>query len=101
MDKMKRNSIRTDFVWQEQEGKQEQFKDIQALINSSTFNARNFCFQIQGLSRSCMNLDCELSLVSAGLNFGACERKGGTADNTSRNKISVAHTTQKYVVIML
>jgi hypothetical protein len=41
-----------------------------------------------------MNLDCEWSLVSAGLNFRACERKGGTADNTSRNKISVAHTTQ-------
>jgi hypothetical protein len=24
----------------------------------------------------------------------ACERKGGTADNTSRNEIRVAHTTQ-------
>jgi hypothetical protein len=43
------------------------------------------------------NLDCERSLLSAGLDFQACERKGrkgGTADNTSRNEIRVAHTTQ-------
>ena len=39
-------------------------------------------------------VDCELSLLSAGLDFRACERKGGTADNTSRNEIRVAHTTQ-------
>jgi hypothetical protein len=36
----------------------------------------------------------ERSLLSAGLDFRACERKGGTADNTSRNEIRVAHTTQ-------
>ena len=40
------------------------------------------------------NVDCERSLLSAGLDFRACERKGGTADNTSRNEIRVAHTTQ-------
>ena len=40
------------------------------------------------------DLDCERSLLSAGLDFRACERKGGTADNTSRNEIRVAHTTQ-------
>ena len=39
-------------------------------------------------------LDCEWSLLSAGLYFRARERKGGTADNTSRNEIRVAHTTQ-------
>jgi hypothetical protein len=39
-------------------------------------------------------VDCERSLLSAGLDFRACERKGGTADNTSRNEIRVAHTTQ-------
>jgi hypothetical protein len=33
-------------------------------------------------------IDCERSLLSAGLDFRACERKGGTADNTSRNDIS-------------
>jgi hypothetical protein len=32
--------------------------------------------------------------LSAGLDFRACERKGVTADNTSRNEIRVAHTTQ-------
>jgi hypothetical protein len=32
-------------------------------------------------------LDCERSLLSAGLAFRACEEKGGTADNTSRNEI--------------
>jgi hypothetical protein len=45
----------------------------------------------------CVNytrVDCERSLLSAGLDFQACERKGGTADNTSRNEIRVAHTTQ-------
>jgi hypothetical protein len=39
-------------------------------------------------------VDCERSLLSAGLDFQACERKGGTADNTSINEIRVAHTTQ-------
>jgi hypothetical protein len=39
-------------------------------------------------------LDCERSLLSAGLDLRACERKEGTADNTSRNEIRVAHTTQ-------
>jgi hypothetical protein len=28
---------------------------------------------------------------AAGLDFRACERKGGTADKTSRNEIRVAH----------
>jgi hypothetical protein len=32
-------------------------------------------------------VDCERSLLSAGLDFRACERKGGTANNTSRNEI--------------
>jgi hypothetical protein len=39
-------------------------------------------------------LDCERSLLSAGLDFRACKTKGETADNTSRNEIRVAHTTQ-------
>jgi hypothetical protein len=39
-------------------------------------------------------IDCERSLLSAGLAFRACKRNGGTADNTSRNEIRVAHTTQ-------
>jgi hypothetical protein len=42
----------------------------------------------------CITVDCERSLLSAGLDFQACERKGGTADNTSINEIRVAHTTQ-------
>jgi hypothetical protein len=30
-----------------------------------------------------IRVDCERSLLSAGLDFRACERKGGTADDTS------------------
>jgi hypothetical protein len=46
-----------------------------------------------------ITVDCERSLLSAGLDFRARdfrarERKGGTADNTLRNEIRVAHTTQ-------
>jgi hypothetical protein len=41
-----------------------------------------------------MKIDCERSLLSAGLDFRARERKGGTADNTSRNETAFAHTTQ-------
>jgi hypothetical protein len=45
-------------------------------------------------------IDCERSLLSVGLDFRARERKGGTADNTSRNEIRVAHTgTQRKIPI--
>jgi hypothetical protein len=54
-----------------------------------------FPWQIEIKSGS-LYIDCERSLLSAGLDFRACERKGGTAtaDNTSRNEIRVAHKTQ-------
>jgi hypothetical protein len=43
-------------------------------------------------------LDCERSLLSAGLDFrGACERKGGTADSTSRNESALP--TQRKIPI--
>ena len=47
-------------------------------------------FQNSGQHLCCITVDCERSLLSAGLDFQACERKGGTADNTSRNEIRVA-----------
>ena len=42
-------------------------------------------------------LDCERSLLSAGLGFRARERKGGTADNTSRNETALP--TQRKIPI--
>jgi hypothetical protein len=39
------------------------------------------------------------NLLSAGLDFRACERKGGTADNTSRNEIRVTLPTQRKIPI--
>ena len=47
----------------------------------------------------CPELDYERSLLSAGLDIRACERKGGTADNTSRNEIRVAHTKEQSINI--
>jgi hypothetical protein len=34
-----------------------------------------------------VSLDCERSLLSAGLDSRACERNGGTGDKTSRKEI--------------
>jgi hypothetical protein len=42
-------------------------------------------------------LDCERSLLSVGLDFRARERKGGTADNTSRNETALP--TQRKIPI--
>ena len=42
-------------------------------------------------------VDCERSLLSAGLDLRACERKGGTADNISRNKTALP--TQRKIPI--
>jgi hypothetical protein len=50
--------------------------------------------KVKLFTKSGHTVDCERSLLSPGLDFRACERKGGTADNTSRNEIRVAHTTQ-------
>jgi hypothetical protein len=70
--------------------------------NYFEFNSDVYC-QISGTAcmgtkfappYACIFIDCERSLLSAGLDFRACERKGGTADNTSRNEIRVAHTMQ-------
>jgi hypothetical protein len=40
-------------------------------------------------------LDCERSLLSPGLASRACERKGVTADNTSRNELRPHFTLVK------
>jgi hypothetical protein len=56
----------------------------------SIFNVENGLYRVF----TTVIIDCERSLLSPGLDFRACERKGGTADNTSRNEIHVAHTTQ-------
>jgi hypothetical protein len=42
-------------------------------------------------------IDCERSLLSAGLDFRAREGKGGTADNTSRNETALP--TQRKIPI--
>jgi hypothetical protein len=40
------------------------------------------------------SLDCEWSLLSIGLDFRACERKAGTADNTQETKYAFPHNAK-------
>ena len=61
---------------------------IERILDPQRYSTKTKLLRVTAL------VDCERSLLSAGLDFQACERKGGTADNTSRNEIRVAHTTQ-------
>ena len=63
-------------------------------VKDHEYHKKRLSVESEGDKTARLQIDCERSLLSAGLDFRACERKGGTADNTSRNEIRVAHTTQ-------
>jgi hypothetical protein len=63
-------------------------------VKDHEYHKKRLSVESEGDKKARLQIDCERSLLSAGLDFRACERKGATADNTSRNEIRVAHTTQ-------